>query len=110
MNRSITGGLLLAGSLLLALPSPVSARCYGSGATFRCDPIISDSLRRQSQGLPPRYAPKSSNRYRYEGNTYSTPSGLSIHRYKYKSPTGRTYKGKIETFPSGTVRHRGSWK
>lgn len=92
MNRYTIGGLMLAGSLLLALPPPTEARCYGSGATFRCDPIISDSLRHKSQGLPPRYTPRSSRSYKYDGNTYSTQSGASIHRYKYKTPSG-TYRG-----------------
>ena len=110
MIRYVAVALLLVGGAILTQPTNVSARCYGSGASFRCDPIISESLRRKSLGLPNRYTPRSSGRYKYEGNTYSTRSGLSLHRYKYKSPSGRTYKGKIETFPGGAVRHRGSWK
>ena len=101
---------LLAGSVLFALPPPAEARCYGVGTPyFRCDPIMSDSLKRKSLGLPPRYTPRSSTRYKYEGNTYSTPSGASIHRYKYKGPGG-TYRGKTLTLPGGSYKHRGSWK
>ena len=52
---------LLAGSLLFALPPPVTARCYDVGTpTFRCDPIMSDVLRRKMQGLPPLVTPRSS--------------------------------------------------
>ena len=109
MIRYITIALLLIVGAILTHPTTVSARCYGSGANFRCDPIISESLRRKSLGLPNRYTPKSSGRYKYEGRTFSLPSGLSMHRYKYKSG-GRTYKGTIETFPGGAVRHRGRWK
>ena len=102
-----SAALALAGSILLALPPNVSARCAGSGATFRCDP---DSLLRKSQGLPPRVTPRSSYSYEYEGNTFSLPGGASVHRYTYKSPSGRTYHGKVETFPGGSYRHRGSWR
>ena len=103
---------LLAGSVLFALPPPAEARCYGVGTPyFRCDPIMSDSLKRKSLGLPPRYTPRSSTRYKYEGNTFTVPStGASIHRYKFNDGLGNTYKGKIETFPGGSYRHRGSWK
>ena len=112
MLRWSACAFLLAGGLLFALPPPVTARCYDVGTlTFRCDPIVSDSLRRQSQGLPSRYTPRSSSRYQYEGNTFTVPStGASIHRYRYKSPSGRMYTGKIETFPGGAVRHRGRWR
>ena len=97
--------------LLFALPPPADARCTGSGPTFRCDPIVSDVLRRKSLGLPPRVTPRSERRYEYRGHTFTVPStGASVHRYTYKSPSGRTYRGKIETFPGGTIRHRGSWR
>ena len=103
--------LLLAGGVLLLLPPSVSARCYGTGVTFRCDPVISESLRRKSLGLPPRYTPRSAPRYRYEGSTFTLPStGATVHRYKFKDGRGNTYRGKIETFPGGTVRHHGSWR
>lgn len=102
------GALLLVGSVMLALPPNVSACCSGSGATFRCDPIITESLRRQSLGLPNRYTPRSSTRYLYEGNTFTLPStGATVHRYTYQDGLGNTYKGMIETFPGGAVRHRG---
>ena len=78
--------VLLMGSLLLSLPADAIARCSGSGPTFRCDPIISDSLRRKSQGLPPRYTPRTSKSYKHESYTYTTPRGSTLHRYKYKSP------------------------
>ena len=100
---SIIVGMLV-GGVLLTFPAHVSAGDYGR------DPIISDSLRRKSLGLPNRYAPKSSTRYRYEGNTLTSPSGSVTHRYKYRDGLGNTYKGKIETFPGGAYRHRGSWK
>ena len=73
--------LLLAGGVLLLLPPSVSARCDGTGATFRCDPIISESLRRKSLGLPNRYTPKSSTR-----------------------------RGKTTVLPGSSYRHRGSWR
>ena len=98
MIQYVAVALLLVGGAILTHPTNVSARCYGSGVTFRCDPIIT-----------PRYTPRYSGRYKYEGRTFSLPSGLSMHRYKYKSG-GRTYKGTIETFPGGAVRHRGRWK
>ena len=102
MNRFVTGVLLLTGSLLLA-PAPITA-----------DPtdgfIVSESLRRRYNGLPPRYTPSTPKRYKYEGKTFTTPSGASTHRYKYSDGLGNTYKGKIETFPGGAYRHRGSWK
>jgi len=111
MNRSILGAALFAGSLLLALPSPADARCSGSGPTFRCDPIMSESLKRKSLGLPPRYTPRSSTRYSYEGNTFTVPStGATFHRYRYKSPSGRTYRGKTTVLPGGSYQHRGSWR
>lgn len=101
---------LLVGGMLLTLPTAATARCSGSGATFRCDPIVSESLRRKALGLPPRYAPTKPRRYKYEGRTYSTPSGAWTHRYTYKDGLGDTYKGTIESLPGGTVRHRGSWR
>ena len=107
MIRYIAVALVFIGGAILTHPPAAAARCYGSGASFRCDPIISDSLRRKSLGLPNRYAPRSSRPYSYKGRTYSTPSGMTMHRYKYKSPNGRTYKGKIETFPGGAVRDTG---
>ena len=110
MIRYIAIALLLIVAAILTHPTTVSARCYGIGANFRCDPITSEILRRKLQGLPNRYMPKSSHPYSYKGRTYSAPNGLSMHRYKYKSPSGRTYKGTIETFPGGAVRHRGRWK
>ena len=99
---------ILAGGILLTLPTTAVARCSGSGPTFRCDPIISESLRRKAQGLPPRHTPTKPRRYKYEGNTYSTPSGAWTHRYTYEDGLGNTYKGTIESLPGGTVRHRGS--
>lgn len=101
---------ILIGGLLLTLPTNAVARCSGSGATFRCDPIVSESLRRKYEGLPPRYAPMKPQRYKYEGKTYSTPSGASIYRYQYKSPSGRTYKGTIKSLPGGSYQHKGRWK
>ena len=29
--------------------------------------------------------------------TYTTPRGSTPHRYKYRSPSGRTYKGRIKS-------------
>ena len=102
--------ILLMGSLLLSLPTDAVARCSGSGVSFRCDPIISDSLRRQSQGLSSRYTPRSSRSYKYKSYTYTTPRGSTLHRYRYKSPTGRTYKGTIKSLPGGSYSHKGRWK
>ena len=100
---------ILVGGVLLTLPTTAAARCYGSGVTFRCDPTISESLRRQSQGLPNRYT--TPRRYKYEGNTFTLPStGATIHRYTYKDGLGNTYRGKMESLPGGTVRHRGRWR
>ena len=105
-----SAALLLAGSVMFALPPNVSARCYDVGTPyFRCDPVISESLRRKSLGLPNRYAPRSSTRSRLEGNIYSTPSGASIHRFTYKGPSG-TYRGKTTVLPGGSYKHRGSWR
>ena len=101
---------MLVGGILLSLPTNAVARCSGSGPTFRCDPIVSESLRRKAQGLPPRYAPTKSRRSAYEGRTYSTPSGALTHRYTYKDGLGNTDKGMIESLPGGTVRHRDSWR
>ena len=101
---------IFVGGILLALPTTAVARCSGSGPTFRCDPIVSESLRRKYEGLLPRYAPTKPQRYKSEGKTYSIPSGASIHRYKYKSPSGRTYKGTIKSLPGGSYQHKGSWK
>ena len=100
---------ILAGGVLLTLPTNAVARCTGSGSTFRCDPMVSESLRRKSEGLPNRYAP-STGRHKYEGHTYTTPYGSSIHRYKYKSPSGRIYKGTIKSLPGGSYSHKGRWK
>ena len=102
---------MIAGGLLLTLPTNAVARCSGSGPTFRCDPIVSESLRRRYNGLPPRYTtPSTPKKYQYEGRTYSAPSGALLHRYTHKDGLGNTYKGTIESLPSGTVRHRGSWR
>ncbi len=101
---------ILVGGILLALPTTAVARCSGSGATFRCDPIVSESLRRKYEGLPKRYAPPSTKSYKYEGNTYTTKRGSSIHRYKYRSPSGRRYKGTIKSLPGGSYQHKGRWK
>ena len=101
---------ILVGGILLTVPTTVAARCSGSGPTFRCDPIVSESLRRKYEGLPPRYAPTKPRRYKYEGRTYTTPSGASIHRYKYKSPSGRRYKGTNKSLPGGSYSHKGRWK
>ena len=100
--------LMLAGSLLLAQPSSVAARCYGSGPTFRCDPIISESLRRKSLVLPNRYAPKPEYRYEFKSRHYPSPVGGGTYRYDYKDNFGR-YKGTIRTTPYGTT-HRGRWR
>lgn len=103
--------LLLAGGVLLLLSPSVSARCYGTGVTFRCAPVISESLRRKSLGLPSRYTPRSTTRYRYEGNTFTlSDTGAPVHRYKFKDGCGNTCRGKIETFSGSTIRHRGSWR
>ena len=101
---------ILVGCILLTLPTTAVARCSGSGSTFRCDPIVSESLRQQARGLPPRYAPTKPQRYKYEGKTYSTPSEAWTHRYTYKDGLGNTDKGTIESLPGGTVRHQGSWR
>ena len=101
---------ILVGSILLTLPPTAVARCSGSGDNFRCDPIVSESLRRKAQGLPSRYVPTKPRRYKYEGNTYTTPSGASIHRYTYKSPSGRTSKGTMQSLPGGSYQHQGSWR
>ena len=101
---------ILVGGILLTLPTTAVARCSGSGDNFRCDPIVSESLRRKYEGLPPRYTPTKPRRYTYEGKTSSTPSGASIHRYTYKDGRGNTAKGRIESLPGGTGRHRGNWR
>lgn len=101
MTRFVTG-VLLAGSLLL-VPVHVAADPTGSF-------IVSESLRRKSQGLPPRYTPPTTKSYKYRGNTYVTPRGSTLHRYRYKSPTGRTYKGTIKSLPGGSYSHKGRWK
>ena len=106
-----TLAFVFAGSGLLAWPTDVSARCTGSGASFRCPPIVSDVLRRRSLGLPPRVTPRSSHRYQYEGHTFTAPStGAMLHRYRYQDGHGKTYHGTIEMFPGRTVRHRGRWR
>lgn len=47
----------------------------------------------------------------YEGRTFHLPgSEYSIHRFRYNDGLGNTYRGKTETFPGGSVRHRGSWR
>lgn len=96
-----TLAFVFAGSVLLTWPIDVSACRYDS-------PIISEGLRRQYQGLPPRATPRAPRSYRYEGHTFTAPStGATIHRYTYKDGRGKTYRGTIETFPGGTVRHQG---
>ena len=112
LRGRIAAGILV-GGILLALPTTAVARCSGSGATFRCDPIVSESLRRRyeegKQRLQ-RVTPPTSRRYKYEGDTYTTPSGASIHRYKYKNPSGRRYQGTITSLPGGSYQHKGSWR
>ena len=98
MRRTIVGACLLAGILLL-VPTDATA-----------DPIVSESLRRRSQGLPPRYTPSTPKSYNYQGNTYVTPRGSVLHRYQYKSPSGRKYKGTIKSLPGGSYSHKGRWK
>ncbi len=101
MTRFVTG-VLLAGSLLL-VPVHVAA-----------DPtdgfIVSESLRRKYNGLPSRYAPPTPKSYKYRSNTYVTPRGSVLHRYKYKSPSGRSYRGTIKSLPGGSYQHKGRWK
>ena len=101
MHRFLAG-VLLTGSMLL-VPIHVAA-----------DPtdgfIVSESLRRKSQGLPPRYTPSTPKSHSYRGNTYVTPRGSVLHRYKYKSPSGRKYKGTIKSLPGGSYSHKGRWK
>lgn len=94
MHRMIVGACLLAGILLL-VPTDVTA-----------DPIVSESLRRKYNGLPPRYTPPTTKSYKYRGNTYVTPRGSVLHRYKYKSPSGRKYKGTIKSLPGGSYSHK----
>ena len=104
------GALLLVGSVMLALPPSVSARCSGSGATFRCDPIISDALRkRTTPGYTNPYS-RSRGTFTYEGWTYRTGTGANLSRSTYSDSLGNTYRGQIETFPGGAYRHRGSWQ
>jgi len=110
MRHAVMGVLLLAGTLLLALPTDSFARCTGSGPTFRCSPTVSESLRRRSLGLPPKYSPSKPKSYKYQSNTYVTPQGSVLHRYKYKSPSGRKYKGTIKSLPGGSYQHKGRWK
>lgn len=98
MYRMVAGACLLAGLLLLA-PTHATA-----------DPIVSESLQRRYNGLPPRYTPPSTKSYKYEGNTYTTKGGSTLHRYKYKSPSGRTYKGTTKSLPGGSYQHKGRWK
>ena len=101
MTRFVTG-VLLAGSMLLV---PVHIAADPSDGF-----IVSESLRRKSQGLPPRYTPPTTKSYKYRGNTYVTPRGSVLHRYKYKNPSGRTYKGTIKSLPGGSYQHKGRWK
>ena len=102
MYHVVVGACLLAGSLLLV---PTDATADPTNG-----PIVSESLRRKYQGLPPRYTPSSTPRYKYRGNTYATPRGSVLHRYKYKSPSGRKYKGTIKSLPGGSYEHKGRWK
>ncbi len=101
MTRFLAG-MLLIGSVLLVPIHVVADPTDGY--------IVSESLRRRSQGLPPRYTPPSTKSYKYQGNTYTTPRGSTLHRYKYKSPSGRTYKGTIKSLPGGSYQHKGRWK
>jgi len=98
MRHRIVGACLLAGSLLL-VPTDTTA-----------DPIVSESLRRRYQGLPQRYTLPSTKSYKYRGNTYVTPRGSVLHRYKYRSLSGRKYKGTIKSLPGGSYSHKGRWK
>ena len=101
--------LALAGSILLALPPTVSARCAGSGATFRCDPVIAESLKRRYEANRSRvYRPPT--RLTYEGRNYSTGTGANRYRYTYSDSLGNRYRGTIKTFPGGAYRHWGSWQ
>ena len=105
MTRWSVLALMLAGSLLLALPPGASAR-----SSSRSGFIVSESLRRQHNGLPPRYTPSTPKSYKYQGNIYVTPRGSVLHRYTYKSPSGRTSKGTIQSLPGGSYQHKGSWR
>ena len=101
MTRFLAGMLLTGGILLM----PVHVTADPSDRF-----IVSESLRRKSLGLPPRYTPPSTKSYKYRGNTYVTPRGSVLHRYKYKSPSGRKYKGTIKSLPGGSYSHKGRWK
>ena len=107
MMRYLVPVSILVGSMLLTLPTDVAARRYGSEASLRCDPMISESVR----GVPHRSAPTPSTRYRYQGKTDTHSStGLSVHQCEYSDGLGTTSTGKMEGFPGGTVVHRGSWR
>ena len=83
MMQVSAGALLLVGSVMLALPPSVSARCSVSGATFRCDPIISDALRkRPTPGYTNPYS-RSRGTFTYEGWTYRTGTGANLSRSTY---------------------------
>ena len=105
---------LLVGGILLTLPTTAVARCSGSGPTFRCAPIVSESLRRRkSQGLPPQICACNETEIgtNMRGNTYVTRHVVrSRHRYWYKSPGGRQYKEIIKSLPGGSYQHKGWWK
>ena len=109
--RWSTVALLIAGSAILAQPISVAARCYDVGTPqFRCDPIVSDALRkRTTPGYVNPYA-RSQGTFTYEGQNYSAGSGANRYRYTYSDSLGKTERGMIETFPGGAVRHRGSWR
>lgn len=105
-----TACVLVFASMILTLPTGVSARCYNVGTPhFYCDPIVLESLKRRYKASQRRPAYRPPTRFTYEGRNYSF-GGYNRYKYKYSDSLGNRYRGTIETFPGGAVRHRGRWR
>lgn len=95
--------------LILAAVTQAEARCYDVGTSqFRCDPIVSQALRRRVEaGAARRYTLPRARRYELDVQSYQ--AGEAIRQtWRYKDSTGRRFKGSVLSLPGGQTLHKGT--
>lgn len=98
--------LILVGSIIATLPAGVSAKCSDVGTPqFRCDPLVSESLRRRSETQ--RHSPVSrpSRRTTFESQSYTTATGATRRTYRYTEGRGDERSGVVLKLP-GAIQMR----
>ena len=106
MIRYSARALIFVGSIIVALPPGVSAKCSDVGTPqFRCDPLVSESLRRRSETQRHRPVSRPSRRTTFESQSYTTATGATRRTYRYTDGRGDERSGVVLELP-GAVQMR----